>query len=169
MLSRVYLSLGSNLGIREQNLRTAVARLTTVGTVGALSSLYETEPVEFTAQPWFLNCVVALETEKPPRALLDSLLTLEQAMGRQRTQLKGPRTIDLDILLYGDQIVQEAGLVIPHPALPERRFVLEPLVEIAPDLVHPVLGKTMQQLRDELPAGQEARKFGEAALPEPHK
>jgi 2-amino-4-hydroxy-6-hydroxymethyldihydropteridine diphosphokinase len=120
MLSRVYLSLGSNLGIREQNLRTAVARLTTVGTVGALSSLYETEPVEFTAQPWFLNCVVALETEKPPRALLDSLLTLEQAMGRQRTQLKGPRTIDLDILLYGDQIVQEAGLVIPHPALPER-------------------------------------------------
>ena len=169
MLSRVYLSLGPNLGIREQNLRTAVARLTTVGTVRTLSSLYETEPVEFTAQPWFLNCVVALETEKPPRALLDSLLTLEQAMGRQRTQLKGPRTIDLDILLYGDQIVQEAGLVIPHPALPERRFVLEPLVEIAPDLVHPVLGKTMKQLRDELPAGQEARKFGEAVLPEAHK
>jgi 2-amino-4-hydroxy-6-hydroxymethyldihydropteridine diphosphokinase len=160
MLKRAFLSLGSNVGDREKNLRAAISRLDSVGSVFAISGLYETEPVEFKKQPWFLNCVVGLETEMAPRELLDSLLALEKAMGRQRTQMKGPRTIDLDILLYGDEVVQEPGLVIPHPALTQRRFVLEPLAEIAPEFEHPVLGKSMGQLRDELPAGQAVRKVG---------
>jgi 2-amino-4-hydroxy-6-hydroxymethyldihydropteridine diphosphokinase len=158
MSALVYLSLGSNLGNREDNLKHALARLAALGKIIAASSLYETEPVEFTEQPWFLNGVVALETEKSPRELLEALLAIEVAMGRHRTQPKGPRTIDLDILLYGDQVVQEAGLTIPHPALPDRRFVLEPLVEIAPALIHPVLGKSMQELKDALPPGQTVRK-----------
>jgi 2-amino-4-hydroxy-6-hydroxymethyldihydropteridine diphosphokinase len=155
--------LGSNVGDRQGNLRLAIDRLSALGEVSAVSSFYETEPVEFTAQPWFLNCVVSLATTQPPRELLTALLAIEQSMGRRRTQLKGPRTIDLDILLYGDKVVHEAGLTIPHPALAERRFVLEPLIEIAPELVHPVLRKTMQQLRDELPAGQTMRRL-EAGL-----
>jgi 2-amino-4-hydroxy-6-hydroxymethyldihydropteridine diphosphokinase len=160
MSTRVYLSLGSNLGDREQNIRAAVARLDSVGTVLAVSSLYETEPVEFTAQPWFLNCVVDLETKQPPQELLRSLLSIEHAMGRQRTSTKGPRTIDLDILLYADRLVREPGLEIPHPALAQRRFVLVPLTELAPDLVHPALHKTMLQLNTELQPGQSVRKVG---------
>lgn len=163
MSALVYLSLGSNIGDRARNLNRARAQLETIGKIVATSALYETEPVEFTAQPWFLNGVVALETEKSPRELLGALLAIELAMGRHRTQPKGPRTVDLDILLYGDQIVREAGLTIPHPALPERRFVLEPLVEIAPLVLHPLLGKTMQQLKDELPSGQAVRKAEESS------
>ena len=159
MPSRAYLSLGSNVGDRQGNLRGAIDRLSALGEVSAVWSFYETEPVEFIDQPWFLNCAVALTTAHPPRLLLDALLAIEQSMGRRRTQLKGPRTIDLDILLYGDKVVHEPGLTIPHPALAERRFVLEPLVEIAPDLIHPVLRKTMRQLRDELPAGQTVRRL----------
>jgi 2-amino-4-hydroxy-6-hydroxymethyldihydropteridine diphosphokinase len=165
MPSRAYLSLGSNIGDRQGNVRAAIDRLGTVGTVSAVSSLYETEPVELTEQPWFVNCVVALDTAKPPRELLAALLAIELAMGRRRTQQKGPRTIDLDILLYGDEVVHEPGLTIPHPALAERRFVLEPLVEIAPDLVHPVLRKSIRRLRDELPAGQAVRRVEESGPP----
>lgn len=158
MSALVYLSLGSNVGDREENLRRALARLAVLGKVVAVSSFYETEPVELTEQPWFLNAVVSLETEKPPRDLLDALLAIEVAMGRRRIRPKGPRTIDLDILAYGDQVVREAGLTIPHPALPNRRFVLEPLAEIAPGLIHPVLSKTMRQLKDALPPGPAVRK-----------
>lgn len=158
MSALVYLSLGSNVGDREENLRRALAHLAVLGKVVAVSSFYETEPVELTEQPWFLNAVVSLETEKPPRDLLDALLAIEIAMGRRRIRPKGPRTIDLDILAYGDQVVREAGLTIPHPALPYRRFVLEPLAEIAPGLIHPVLSKTMRQLKDALPPGPAVRK-----------
>jgi 2-amino-4-hydroxy-6-hydroxymethyldihydropteridine diphosphokinase len=159
MPNRAYLSLGSNLGDRAENLRAAMVRLEKLGTLAAVSSLYETEPVEFTAQPWFLNCVVALDTEEAAPELLRSLLNLEQEMGRQRTHSKGPRVIDLDILLYGDVILREPGLTIPHPGLPERRFVLEPLAEIAGDLIHPGLRKTIAQLREELPEGQAVRRL----------
>jgi 2-amino-4-hydroxy-6-hydroxymethyldihydropteridine diphosphokinase len=154
-----YLSLGSNTGDRADNLRAAIARLGQFGRVVAVSSLYETEPVEFTNQPWFLNCALALETDKLPGQLLHDVLAIEQDMGRRRTEAKGPRNIDIDILLFGDEIVEEKGLRIPHPGLPTRRFVLEPLVEIAPEVLHPVLKKTVQELRDALPPGQIVRKL----------
>jgi 2-amino-4-hydroxy-6-hydroxymethyldihydropteridine diphosphokinase len=159
MRKRVYLSLGSNLGDREANLKLAIQRLSVVGPVIAVSSFYETEPVEFTDQPWFLNCAVALETGKTPRQLLKALLGVEQAMGRRRTQDKGPRNIDIDILLFGDSVVDTKGLTIPHPALHERRFVLEPLAEIAPEVRHPVLNQTVCGLRQQLPAGQVVKKW----------
>jgi 2-amino-4-hydroxy-6-hydroxymethyldihydropteridine diphosphokinase len=159
MRKPVYLSLGSNVGDREANLRVAIDRLEQLGTVMALSSFYETEPVEFIAQAWFLNCAVVLETEKMPRQLLKALLDLERKMGRSRTQKKGPRTIDIDILLFAESIVETKGLTIPHPALHQRRFVLEPLAEIAPDVRHPVFRKTIRELRDALPPGQVVRRL----------
>ncbi len=159
MRKLVYLSLGSNVGDRAANLKDAMARLTTVGDVVSVSSFYETEPVEFTAQPWFLNCAVALETEKMPRQLLTAILEIEQQMGRRRTQQKGPRVIDIDILLFGGSIVDTQGLTIPHAALHVRRFVLEPLAEIAPELRHPIFKRTIRELRDTLPAGQAIRRL----------
>jgi 2-amino-4-hydroxy-6-hydroxymethyldihydropteridine diphosphokinase len=154
----VYLSLGSNIGNREAHLREAIRRLQSAGKLRSVSSIYETEPVEFTDQPQFLNCAVALETSSTPEQLMLQLLTIEKAMGRQRIQKKGPRTIDLDILLYGDEVVDTPGLTIPHPAMQHRRFVLEPLAEIAPEVRHPVLKKTVRRLLDELPPGQEVQK-----------
>ncbi|MGO9127453.1 MAG: 2-amino-4-hydroxy-6-hydroxymethyldihydropteridine diphosphokinase [Terriglobales bacterium] len=159
MHNTAYLSLGSNLGDRAANLKAAINRLQTFGKVLQASSFYETEPVEFTAQPWFLNCAVELQTDKMPQQLMTAILEIEQQMGRQRTQKKGPRTIDVDILLFGDSTVESRGLTIPHPALHQRRFVLEPLAEIAPDQCHPLLKQTIRQLRDALPAGQAIRKF----------
>jgi len=150
----VYLSLGSNLGDREENLRTAIAGLAEFGKVVAVSSFFETEPVDVAAQPWFLNCAVRLETEKMPRQLIAAILNLEQGMGRQRKQKKGPRTIDIDVLLFGSSIIEIPSLTIPHPRLHERRFVLEPLAEITPDARHPVFKRTVRELRDALPAGQ---------------
>jgi 2-amino-4-hydroxy-6-hydroxymethyldihydropteridine diphosphokinase len=154
-----YLSLGSNLGDRAGNLRSAIERLGTLGKVVALSSFYETEPVEMTEQPWFLNCAVKLDTEKMPRQLLAGLLAIERQMGRHRTQYKGPRTIDIDIVLFGNSILTTADLIIPHPAMQERRFVLEPLTEIAPDVRHPTLERTIKELRDALPPGQAVRRL----------
>ena len=124
-----------------------------------MSSLYETEPVEFTAQPWFLNCAIELDTEKTPQQLIEAILDIEQQMGRTRTQKKGPRSIDIDILLFGNSTIDTKGLSIPHPGLPERRFVLEPLAEIASSVRHPALKRTIRELRDALPPGQTVRKF----------
>jgi 2-amino-4-hydroxy-6-hydroxymethyldihydropteridine diphosphokinase len=124
-----------------------------------VSSLYETEPVEFTAQPWFLNCAIELDTEKTPQQLIEAILDIEQQMGRTRTQKKGPRSIDIDILLFGNSTIDTKGLSIPHPGLPERRFVLEPLAEIASSVRHPALKRTIRELRDALPPGQTVRKF----------
>jgi len=155
----VYLSLGSNLGNRGANISTAIEKLRALGGVAAVSSLYETEPVEFTEQPWFLNCAVKLLTERSPEQLLGGILEIEQAMGRRRDHQKGPRIVDLDILLFGNSVIELPGLRIPHPAMHERRFVLEPLAEIAPEARHPVLKGTIQELRDALPAGQIVRRI----------
>jgi 2-amino-4-hydroxy-6-hydroxymethyldihydropteridine diphosphokinase len=154
-----YLSLGSNLGDRDAHLLRAIERLREAGKVTAISSFYETEPVEFRAQPWFLNCVIALDTQKSPRELLQLALAIEESMGRQRSRVKGPRTVDIDILLYGDRVLDETGMRIPHPVMQQRRFVLEPLAEIAPDVRHPVLKKTARDLLAAMPAGQSVRRI----------
>ena len=156
----VYLSLGANVGEREANLRQAITRLGELGKVTAVSSIYETEPLEVSGQPWFLNCAVALQTELMPKQLLGRTQAIERELGRRRVQKKGPRTIDIDILLFGSAVIQTAGLVVPHPAMHERRFVLEPLAEIAPEARHPVFKRTVRELRDALPAGQSVRKRG---------
>jgi 2-amino-4-hydroxy-6-hydroxymethyldihydropteridine diphosphokinase len=154
-----YLSLGSNVGDREAHLRDAVVRLQAAGRVVTVSSFYETEPVEFTQQPWFMNCVAALETSQTPQQLMTSLLGIEQEMGRTRVRKKGPRTIDIDILLFDNEQIVSQELTIPHPAMQQRRFVLEPLAELAPEGVHPVLQKTIRELLAALPPGQAVRKF----------
>jgi 2-amino-4-hydroxy-6-hydroxymethyldihydropteridine diphosphokinase len=159
MPNLVYLSLGSNVGDREAQLQGALAKLATVGRVVATSSLYETEPVEFTQQPWFLNCALALESDKTPQQLMAAILRIEEEMGRRRVQKKGPRAIDIDILLFDDTILHSEELTIPHPAMHERRFVLEPLAEIAPNALHPALKKTVRELLDALPPGQTVKKL----------
>lgn len=151
MIERVYLSLGSNLGDRAAHLQTAIGRLKAAGMVQTVSAFYEAEPVELEQQPWFLNCIVALDTDLAPRELLKTILTIEQRMGRVRFKDKGPRLIDIDIVLFGNLVVDEPGLVIPHPAMHRRRFVLAPLAEIAPDAQHPALHKSVQELLAELP------------------
>jgi len=156
-----YLSLGSNQGDRVANLRSAIGALQTLGRVVAESSFYETEPVEYTQQPWFVNCAVALETDKMPKQLLSAVLKIERQMGRRRSASvpKGPRLIDIDILLFGTAVVDTPELQIPHPAMHKRRFVLEPLAEIAPDARHPVLNRSIRELRDALPQGQTVRRI----------
>jgi 2-amino-4-hydroxy-6-hydroxymethyldihydropteridine diphosphokinase len=150
----VYLSLGSNLGDRAVNLREATRRLGQLGTIRWQSSLYETEPIEVqSAQPWFLNCAVALATQLTPRELLEAALTIEREMGRQRTGSKQPRQIDIDILLFGERVIRDRGLTVPHPAMQQRRFVLEPMMEIAPEAQHPILKKSVRELWEALPAG----------------
>jgi 2-amino-4-hydroxy-6-hydroxymethyldihydropteridine diphosphokinase len=146
------IALGSNLESggrdRAENLREAVARLGALGRVTAVSSFYDTAPVGYLEQPRFLNGAALLETELEPMALLEGLLAVERAMGRDRsgTVAKGPRVIDLDLLLFGAVVLETAELSVPHPAMRERRFVLEPLREIAPEMVDPVTGRTVAEL-----------------------
>jgi len=143
----IYLSLGSNLGDRAANLERAIEALPAIGVrVLRQSSIYETEPVDFLAQPWFLNCVVEAETSLMPRQLLIELQAIERKLGSRKLVPRGPRIIDLDVLLYGSAVIHAAGLEIPHPRLTERRFVLVPLAEVAPALRHPMLGSTAEEM-----------------------
>jgi 2-amino-4-hydroxy-6-hydroxymethyldihydropteridine diphosphokinase len=145
--ARIYLSLGSNLGDRAANLDRAVNALPEAGVrVLRCSAIYETEPVDFLDQSWFLNCVVEAETSLSPRPLLAGLQGIEALLGSRKLIPKGPRIIDLDILFYGEAVIHEAGIEIPHPRLTERRFVLIPLAELAPERRHPVSHKTVADL-----------------------
>lgn len=147
----VYLSLGSNVGDREPNLRAAIAALPPAGVhVKRVSSIYETEPVDYLDQPWFLNCVVEAETDLQPRALLQALHAIESQLGNKKEFAKGPRKIDLDILLYGAETISTPDLRIPHPRMLSRRFVLAPLSELAPNLKHPSWPATTAVLLERL-------------------
>jgi 2-amino-4-hydroxy-6-hydroxymethyldihydropteridine diphosphokinase len=142
-LKTVYVGLGSNVGDREANLREALVRLEAEGVrVVRRSSVYETEPQELRDQPWFLNAVVEVETDLFPLQLFAHIQNVEREMGRRRVTPKGPRHIDIDILFYGRSLIETADLQVPHPRIAQRRFVLEPLSEIAPDFRHPLTGKT---------------------------
>jgi len=135
----IYLSLGSNVGDRAKNLQDAIAALRNAGVlVVRISSLYETEPVDYLDQPWFLNCALEAETGLAALDLLRALRRIEAQMGSKKLIAKGPRVIDMDVLLYGNEVIDTPELQIPHPRMHLRRFVLEPLAEIAPNVQHPV-------------------------------
>jgi 2-amino-4-hydroxy-6-hydroxymethyldihydropteridine diphosphokinase len=155
----VYLSLGSNLGDRERNLGDALALLRSPGlTILRVSSLYETEPLDVRDQPRFLNAVVEADSDLFPKQLLARIRKIELRLGRRRLRSKGPRTIDIDILLFGDSVIETEELLVPHPRLAERRFVLEPLAELAPDLRHPITRRTVREMLAAV-ADQQVRKL----------
>ncbi|HXE04419.1 MAG TPA: 2-amino-4-hydroxy-6-hydroxymethyldihydropteridine diphosphokinase [Bryobacteraceae bacterium] len=146
-MKTVYLALGANIGERERNLARALDALETGGVhIVRRSSLYETEPRDLRDQPWFLNLVVETETSLLPRQLLSTIRRIEKNLGRKRVIAKGPRTIDIDILLFGRFVVDTPELQIPHPRLHERRFVLEPLAELAPELRHPITHRSAREM-----------------------
>ena len=149
LTAAVYLGLGANVGNRLANLRLALARMRTFARLEAVSRLYETAPVGLEEQPPFLNAACRVTTGLEPAALLRFLKNLEAEIGRRPGgPLGGPRPIDLDILLYGERVVETKSLCIPHPRLADRAFVLAPLCDLAPELRHPLLGKTMRELLD---------------------
>jgi 2-amino-4-hydroxy-6-hydroxymethyldihydropteridine diphosphokinase len=159
----IYLSLGSNIGDREKNLHIAIAALADARvSVTRVSSFYETEPVDLREQPWFLNCVVQAETSVPPLELLPALRAIESRMGSKKTVLKGPRLMDMDILLYGDRTIETRELQVPHPRMLLRKFVLVPLAEIAPGLKHPSWSGTAAELLAKLPDPSQVRPFNQA-------
>jgi 2-amino-4-hydroxy-6-hydroxymethyldihydropteridine diphosphokinase len=163
-VTNVFIGLGSNLGERDTYIRRAVAELAKLPRtkLGRVSSLYDTDPVGDVAQPRFLNAVACVETELTAGELLWNLLLIEQRLGRVRSKVKkwGPRTIDLDLLFYGDLVLEEQDLTVPHPEAHLRAFVLAPLAELEPEFVHPVLGETVAAILRRLPKESGVRKGG---------
>jgi 2-amino-4-hydroxy-6-hydroxymethyldihydropteridine diphosphokinase len=160
IVETVYLSLGSNLGDRAANIGRALEELRKGGIrITRESSRYETEPMEFREQDWFLNSVVEAETELQPHELMEAILSVERTLGRERRIPKGPRVIDIDILFYGETVIHTPEIDIPHPRMTHRRFVLVPFAEIAPDALHPVLKKTTAELLAETPDHSEVRRL----------
>lgn len=145
-MADVFIGIGSNIGDREENIRKAISLIKEKCKILKMSPLYETEPVGYRKQGWFLNCAVKVKTDLKPQKLLEFLQSIEKRLGRVRTIKNGPRTIDLDILFYGKKIINEDNLIVPHPRLHERLFVLEPLNDICPDFVHPILKKSIKGL-----------------------
>jgi 2-amino-4-hydroxy-6-hydroxymethyldihydropteridine diphosphokinase len=159
-----YLSLGSNVGERAKNLRDAVAALGSAGIqVVRVSSVYETEPVDYSDQAWFLNMALEVETESGALELLRTLRQIETQMGSKKLMAKGPRLIDMDILLYGDQVIDTPELQVPHPRMHLRRFVLEPLAEIAPNVRHPVSGQSATEMLARTSDKSVVRKFDDSS------
>jgi len=157
---RIFLGFGSNLGCRKENIRRALALLEQSAIrIKRLSSFYLSEPLDYPAQPWFVNAAAEIETPLTPDALLAGCLRAERGLKRRRNIPGGPRTIDVDILLYGRRIINEAALTIPHSRLPERRFVLIPLVEIAPAAIHPVKEISCAELLKNLACDKKVIKY----------
>ena len=159
-MTSVFLSLGSNIGDRAANLNAAIEALPSAGVqVRKASAFYETEPVDYLQQDWFLNCVVKGETQLPAGTLLPKLREIEMRMGSKKAIAKGPRILDIDILLYGDETIATPELQVPHPRMTQRRFVLVPLAEIAPNVAHPSWHATAADLLAATPDRSEVRRF----------
>ncbi|MCL5004922.1 MAG: 2-amino-4-hydroxy-6-hydroxymethyldihydropteridine diphosphokinase [Acidobacteria bacterium] len=164
-MKQVFLSFGSNLGSPVENIKKAIGALLGVGIkVRRVSSFYRTEPVEFRQQPWFVNCVAEVGTDLMPLQLMKTLQRIERALGRRRAIDKGPRTIDIDILLYENVVVQSRTLSIPHEGLSHRRFVLVPLHELAASLRHPVTQRTVLDMLNETPDRSQVIRLGAESL-----
>lgn len=160
-MPNAYIGIGSNQGNRIDYCDRAITAITKFAVIKSLSSVYETEPAGVIDQPDFINCVVEIETGLDPYELLSKLLDVENELGRKRVGAGGPRTIDLDLIFYGDLTIEGEDLVIPHPRAHLRRFVLEPLCEIAPDFVHPILSVSVWKLLHDLEEKKRVNKVGE--------
>lgn len=160
-MSTAYISIGSNLGNRLKYIREAIRRIEQSKEIkiSKVSSVYETQPAEYRDQPWFLNMVLGLEASLEPLNLLELLLEIEGQMGRRRTRRYGPRNIDLDLLLYDDLVLNSDKLTLPHPRMHERGFVLVPLAEISPQVVHPLLKKNVEKLLEDLTTDSAFEKY----------
>jgi len=168
---RVFIGLGTNVGDRPSWIEQAIAALDETPHINVIrrASLYETEPVGPVDQSWFLNTVVEVDTDLDPDALLAQLKQIEADLGRQQRERWGPREIDLDLLLYGDSVIQTSELVVPHPELARRRFVLVPLAELAPDVAHPGLGRPVERLLRECADEKGVRPFSHETASGPTK
>jgi 2-amino-4-hydroxy-6-hydroxymethyldihydropteridine diphosphokinase len=164
-----YIAIGSNLGKRIENCVRAVGAISDFAKITALSSVYETEPVDYEDQPDFINCAVKIETSLSPFNLLTFLQAVETAIGRRRIKKQGPRVIDLDITFYGDFVIETENLIIPHPRAHLRRFVLEPLCEISHDFIHPVLKVSVCELLNNLRDIKRVIRVGELSTAYPQK